>query len=282
MLPTTWLKNSSCTGPGWVLVSETFANTDKVRPEPVERAAWAALAAEPTGKYLWRVSDTSTHPGPHPEKHVHLSIHINSQCLSNYFHKCIRKVVLLGALLRISYPAPMQEKTDEQLMQQYAKGNAKAFDQLYARHRGALYRYFNRQVSDAATANDLYQGAWEKIIRSRQSFRPTSPFTAWMYRIAHNHLVDHFRRLQPVDSVEPDTLTDNQPDPAQGVITGEQNEQLKAGIISLPADQRNTLLLKLETGLKMEEIATVTGVSRETVKSRLRYAVNKLKRSLVE
>ena len=190
--------------------------------------------------------------------------------------------VLLGALLRISYPASMQEKTDEQLMQQYAKGDAKSFDRLYARHRGALYRYFNRQVNDAATTNDLYQGAWEKIIRSRQSYRPTSPFTAWMYRIAHNHLVDHFRRIPPVDSVETDMLTDDLPGPVQGVIAGEQNRQLRAGIISLPAEQRNTLLLKLETGLKMEEIASVTGVSRETVKSRLRYAVNKLKRSLVE
>ena len=176
----------------------------------------------------------------------------------------------------------MQEKTDEQLMQQYAKGDAKAFDQLYARHRGALYRYFNRQVNDAATANDLYQGAWEKIIKSRRKYRSTHPFTAWMYRIAHNHLIDHYRRLRPVDCVETDTFADDRPDPVQGIIAGEQEEQLRAGIISLPAEQRNTLLLKLETGLKMEEIASVTGVSRETVKSRLRYAVNKLKRSLVE
>ena len=188
----------------------------------------------------------------------------------------------LGALLRISYAPPMQEKTDEQLMQQYAKGDAKAFDQLYARHRGALYRYFNRQLKDAATANDLYQGAWEKIIKSRRKYRSTHPFTAWMYRIAHNHLVDHYRSMRPVDCVETDTFADDRPDPVQGIIAGEQEEQLRAGIISLPAEQRNTLLLKLETGLKMEEIASVTGVSRETVKSRLRYAVNKLKRSLVE
>ena len=188
----------------------------------------------------------------------------------------------LAALVRISYASFMQEKTDEQLMQQYAKGNAKAFDQLYARHRAPLYRYFNRQVNDAATANDLYQGAWEKIIKARGKYRPTSPFTAWMYRIAHNHLVDHYRRSQPTNSVETETLPDNNPGPAQDVIDGEQNKQLWAGIINLPEEQRNTLLLKLETGLKMEEIARVTGVSRETVKSRLRYAVNKLKRSLVE
>jgi len=190
--------------------------------------------------------------------------------------------ISLGALAWISYAAFMREMTDEKLMQRYAKGDAKAFDQLYARHRGPLYRYFNRQVNNAATANDLYQGAWEKIIKARSNYRPSAPFTVWMYRIAHNHLVDHYRRIRPEDSTETDILSDHHTDPAQGAIVGEQNEQLRVGITALPMEQRDTLLLKLETGLKMEEIARVTGVSRETVKSRLRYAVNKLKRSLVE
>ena len=188
----------------------------------------------------------------------------------------------LGDMIRIGYAAFMREISDEKLMQRYAKGDAKAFDQLYARHRAPLYRYFIRQVSNPATANDLYQGAWEKIIKARHSFRPKAPFKVWMYRIAHNHLVDHFRRLRPEDSVEPDTLSDTHTDPSKDAIENERNELLRAGINALPLDQRNTLLLKLESGLKMEEIAKVTGVGRETVKSRLRYAVNYLKRSLVE
>jgi RNA polymerase sigma-70 factor (ECF subfamily) len=188
----------------------------------------------------------------------------------------------LGDLVRIGYAALMEEMTDEKLMQRYAKGDAKAFDQLYARHRGPLYRYFIRQVNNPATANDLYQGAWEKIIKGREKYRPRAPFKVWMYRIAHNHLVDYYRRMRPIDSVEPDTLSDTQADPSQGAIDSEQNELLRAGITALPVEQRNTLLLQLETGLKMEDIARVTGVGRETVKSRLRYAVNYLKRSLVE
>ena len=189
---------------------------------------------------------------------------------------------ILGAFFQIGYAAFMQGMTDEKLMQRYAKGDAKAFDQLYARHRAPLYRYFIRQVSNPATANDLYQGAWEKIIKAREKYRPAAPFKMWMYRIAHNHLVDHYRRTRPEDSVEPDTLSDTQADPSQGVIDGEQSELLRTGISALPMEQRNTLLLQLETGLKIEEIARVTGVGRETVKSRLRYAVNYLKRSLVE
>jgi RNA polymerase sigma-70 factor (ECF subfamily) len=189
---------------------------------------------------------------------------------------------ILGAIFQIGYAALMREMTDEKLMQRYAKGDAKAFDQLYARHRAPLYRYFIRQVSNPATANDLYQGAWEKIIKARGKYRPKAPFKVWMYRIAHNHLVDHYRRMRPEDTLEPDTMPDTKADPSQDVITNEQKERLRAGIIALPLEQRDTLLLQLETGLKMEEIARVTGVGRETVKSRLRYAVNYLKRSLVE
>jgi len=189
---------------------------------------------------------------------------------------------ILGAYFQISYAALMQGMTDEKLMQRYAKGDAKAFDQLYARHRAPLYRYFIRQVSNPATANDLYQGAWEKIIKAREKYRPAAPFKAWMYRIAHNHLIDHYRRTLPEDSLEPDTLSDSQADPSQGAIDGEQSALLRTGISALPLEQKNTLLLQLETGLKIEEIASVTGVGKETVKSRLRYAVNYLKRSLVE
>jgi len=176
----------------------------------------------------------------------------------------------------------MRKSSDEQLMQQYASGDAESFDQLYSRHRGALYRYFKRQIKDTAMANDLYQGVWEKIIRARSNYQSSTPFTPWMFRIAHNHLVDHYRRQRPEDHVETSELVDSKPEPSQHVIDEQQSRDLQNQITELPTEQRNTLLLKLETGLKMEEIANVTGVSRETVKSRLRYAVNKLKRSLVE
>ena len=189
---------------------------------------------------------------------------------------------ILGAFLQMGYAAFMREMTDEKLMQRYAKGDAGAFDQLYARHRAPLYRYFIRQVNNPATANDLYQGAWEKIIKARKKYRPKAPFKVWMYRIAHNHLVDHYRRTRPEDTLEPENLPAVQDGPPQNMIANEQKESLRTGITNLPVEQRDTLLLQLETGLKIEEIANVTGVGRETVKSRLRYAVKYLKRSLVE
>ena len=252
MLLKTWQNTNYRTGPRRVIASETVANM-----EVGGRAYREVLVASLISNCPPRA--------PHRE-----------------FQQSTLLLTSLGALLRISYAAFMRETTDEQLMQRYAKGDAQAFDQLYARHRGPLYRYFNRQVNDAATANDLYQGAWEKIIKARRKYRPSAPFTVWMYRIAHNHLVDHYRRLRLVDSVDTETLQDDRPGPVQGVMDGEQNTQLRESISALPAEQRNTLLLKLETGLKMEDIARVTGVSRETAKSRLRYAVNKLKQVLIE
>ena len=252
MLLRTWVKTDVRKGLGGVATYETVASMDVGG-----RAYREVLAACLISNYRARTPCTAIEPW-------------------------LYTLILLGALIRISYAAFMREFTDEQLMQRYAKGDAKAFDQLYDRHRGPLYRYFNRQVSDAATANDLYQGAWEKIIKSRRKYRPAAPFTAWMYKIAHNHLVDYYRRKSPADSTEMDTLADDQANPAQDFIEGEQREKLRMSIVALPAEQRDTLLLQLETGLKLEDIAMVTGVSRETVKSRLRYAVTKLKQVLIE
>ena len=177
----------------------------------------------------------------------------------------------------IRYAAGMRAMTDEQLMQCYANDDAQAFDKLYARHRTSLYRYLKRQLNDPATAGDLYQGVWEKVIRARRGYRPTTPFSAWLFTIAHNHLVDYYRRQRPTYNEATDRLVDERPGPVEDAVIGEQKQQLLGAIATLPPEQKNTLLLKLETGLKLEEIAKLTGVNRETVKSRLRYAVNKLR-----
>lgn len=188
----------------------------------------------------------------------------------------------LGAVSRISYPAGMREMTDERLMRRYAKGDTAAFDQLYSRYRGPLYRYVCRQIKDPAASNDLYQGVWEKIIRARRGYSPAVPFRAWLFRVAHNHLVDFYRSRRPQADVGLDRIPHTSPDPAQELVGSEQHERLLAAIHALPVEQKNTLMLKLEGRLTIKDIAAVTGVGPQTVKSRLRYAVGKLKRSLAE
>ena len=174
----------------------------------------------------------------------------------------------------------MREREDEFLMEAYARGDVLAFERLYRRHRGPLYRYIIRLVGDEATANDLYQGCWEKIIRARERYRPSAPFKAWMYRIAHNHVMDHFRRNRPSEPAAEDRLRDPGPGPEEKLAKMQQDQSLAEAVSRLPGEQREALLLRLEAGLGLSDIAEVTGVNPETAKSRLRYAVRKLKASM--
>jgi RNA polymerase sigma-70 factor (ECF subfamily) len=176
----------------------------------------------------------------------------------------------------------MRERSDEALMQAYAKGDMVAFETLYRRYRGPLYRFILRHTGDAATANDLYQGSWEKIIKARSRYRPSAPFRAWMYRIARNHVTDHFRHARPHSDIEPDTLSTSSDGPEQSAIGTGRRQALENAIARLPPEQREALLLRLEAGLDLQTIATVTGAGEETAKSRLRYAIGKLKKELAE
>ena len=176
----------------------------------------------------------------------------------------------------------MTERSDEALMKAYAGGNMVAFEHLYNRHRWPLYRYILRQVGDAATANDLFQGSWEKIIKARAGYKASAPFRAWMYRITHNHVMDHFRRSRPSSELTADVLETDSPGPDQQLRDEQRRSGLLEAVRVLPAEQKDVLLLKLEAGLDLQTIADVTGVNRETAKSRLRYAVGKLRKTLSE
>ena len=174
----------------------------------------------------------------------------------------------------------MRDVSDEQLMRQYSAGEVSAFEELYRRYRGPLYRYFHRQVNNPATVNDLYQGCWEKLIGARKRYTASAAFPAWLFRIAHNHLVDHYRKTQRTEQLEPERLRAPGPRPEEVLEEHNQDKRFISALEELPADQRDALLLKVEAGLGLEEIAKITGVNRETVKSRLRYATEKLKRVL--
>src|SRR5678816_3448550 len=86
------------------------------------------------------------------------------------------------------------EAPDEELMLAYRDGDAGAFETLYARHRGALYRFVLRSIKDRAIAEELFQEAWIRVIEARERYAPRARFKTWLYTIAHNLLVDHWRR----------------------------------------------------------------------------------------
>ena len=177
-----------------------------------------------------------------------------------------------------------QTISDEQLMQQYAKGDALAFEQLYARHKGGLYRYCLRQINNSAKAEECFQEVWMKLINSRVNYQPKALFTTYLYRIAQNHIIDTFRKnkkLQQEIELEEEfhsgMAESESSDISSSLVKQKQYEELRFQIQCLPLDQKTALLLQMDAGLSLEEIAIVLDCGRETVKSKLRYATKRLR-----
>ncbi len=180
--------------------------------------------------------------------------------------------------------------SDEDLMLAYAAGDAAAFDALYARHKGGVYRYLLRQCRQGAAVDELFQDVWMNLIRARASYTPTAKFATYLYRLAHNRLIDHYRASGQVSLVSADDEAYEQAvaalpanpglEPEMRAENRQLGERLKSAVASLPPLQRDAFLLQQEGELSLNEIAELTGVGVETVKSRLRYAVNKLRADL--
>lgn len=179
------------------------------------------------------------------------------------------------------------QTTDEMLMQAYAGGDACAFDQLYARHRDRLFHYLLGQLRDRPLAEEIFQDVWQRAIHARASWKPDAAFSTWLFRIAHNRLNDHWRaaRHRPATPIDADERTARLTDhdtPESRVSELAQRQRLQAALAELPAEQQEVVALRLEQELSLEEIGEITGVGRETVKSRLRYAMDKLRARLSE
>lgn len=186
----------------------------------------------------------------------------------------------------VPYALKMDETPeDTALMLRYRDGDLVAFEMLYQRHKNALYRYLVRLCHHRDTAEDVFQDVWGKIIKSRQNYRPTAKFSTFLYRVAHNCFIDHIRRNKRHSQIV-DVEPDNQPDPGEQPETLAERSlakrRLVAALRELPEEQRDVFLLHEEAGLNLDQIASVTGANRETAKSRLRYAVRKLRVAIDE
>jgi len=171
----------------------------------------------------------------------------------------------------------------------YRDGDAGAFDALYARHKGGVYRYLLRQCREPAAAEELFQDVWMNLIRARAGYTVQAKFTTYLYRLAHNRLIDHYRKhgqavvtsFDAEEGPDMDDLADEggaAPDTAYDVKR--QAVELLRLIAELPPPQREAFLLQQEGGMSVEAIADATGVSRETAKSRLRYALARLREGM--
>ena len=200
------------------------------------------------------------------------------------------------ATLRARQPEPHVVMTpaaeidpDAALMAAFVSGDARGFETIYGRHKGGVYRYFLRSLHQTGLAEELAQDVWTAVIRTHAQWQPDAKFTTWLYRLAHNRLIDHYRRANLVafSALDGDGIGDEDnhaaeyastaPEPDEAVAQRRAARRAVDLVEALPPAQREALLLKLEGGLTLEEIAAATGQGFETVKSRLRYALTKVR-----
>jgi RNA polymerase sigma-70 factor (ECF subfamily) len=180
--------------------------------------------------------------------------------------------------------------SDEDLMLRFGRGEVAAFEALYRRHESRVFRYLYRNVRDHAGANDLLQEVWFAVARNAQRYQPSAKFTTWLFTLAHHRMVDWIRGARPLQSLDADsgaalldTLSaDPAEEPLSAIVAEDETAVLLKAVGTLPAEQRSAFLMQAEGELSLEEIASATGASFETVKSRLRYARAKLRQLLWE
>ncbi|MFT7382942.1 MAG: RNA polymerase sigma factor (sigma-70 family) [Urechidicola sp.] len=198
---------------------------------------------------------------------------------------------------------PTALATDDQLIRAYSRGQVDAFDLLYSRYKKLLYSYLNNNCH-SSSVDELFQEVWLRVIASAGRYKSKNHFRAWLFTLAHNCLVDHYRRQSKrsttfssdmdshLGSVIASTYQDTHG--ANDIaITGQldvekitENQQLaaslSAAISELSQEQREVFHLREDAGFSISDIAKIQGITFETAKSRLRYAYAKLRRQLHE
>ena len=188
------------------------------------------------------------------------------------------------------------DEADEVLLQAYRAGDVRAFERLVARHEKPVWNFIRRFVADAATAEDLLQEVFLRVVKSADEWRGAAKFSTWLYTIARNLTVDHARRSvhRKAASLDADRGTGDSPTTLHDRIAStdrradqiasdhETKRRIDEAVAALPPDQREVFLMREVMEMPFAEIAAAVGASEPTVKSRMRYALEKLRAALVE
>ncbi len=188
--------------------------------------------------------------------------------------------------------------SDEQLMLAFKSGDARAFATLVTRHRQPVFNFILRFVGQRQRAEDLLQETWLKVVRNSSDYQPKARFTTWVFTIARNLCVDQARKDSyrhtesldaPVGPAGDDgkALGELLPDdaghaPDRAAHNVRLRPLIERALAGLPSEQREVFLLREYHGIGFKEIAEVTGVNENTVKSRMRYALEGLRKKLGE
>jgi RNA polymerase sigma-70 factor (ECF subfamily) len=188
------------------------------------------------------------------------------------------------------------DEADEVLLHAYRAGDVRAFERLVARHEKPVWNFIRRFVRDAPTAEDLLQEVFLRVVKSADEWRGAAKFSTWLYTIARNLTIDHARRAVHRNAASLDAERDGGESTttlhdriastdrrADEVATDrETKRRIDEAVAALPAEQREVFLMREVMEMPFAEIAAAVGASEPTVKSRMRYALEKLRAALAE
>ena len=192
---------------------------------------------------------------------------------------------------------PRTEISDEALMIRYQRGERAAFTMLVRRHQTPLFNFALRQLGVPQQAEDVVQEAFVRVVQNAGEFKHEARFTTWVYTITRNLCIDQMRkralrRHASLDEARPSaegdgpTLGEQTADSRASVereASGtELKERIAKAVEKLPDDQREVFLMREVSNLPFKEIAEIVGVPENTVKSRMRYALERLQQALCE
>jgi RNA polymerase sigma-70 factor (ECF subfamily) len=182
--------------------------------------------------------------------------------------------------------------SDYELIQQFIKGEQSCFEEIIHRHKNKVFAYIGLYIRDQALVEDIFQDTFLKVIQSVKAgkYYDNGKFLSWVMRIAHNLIIDHFRRLKQMntmsnDDYESDLFNSKKLSDANiedDIIRGQIRKDVRMLIGELPDDQRQVVILRHYAGLSFKEIADYTDVSINTALGRMRYALINMRKIMQE
>jgi len=182
--------------------------------------------------------------------------------------------------------------SDYELIQRFIKGEKSCFDQLIHRHKNKVFAYISMYIRDQALAEDLFQDTFMKVIQSVKAgkYQDNGKFISWVMRIAHNLIIDHFRRIKQMNTVSNDDYESDlfnsrklcEDNVEDDMIRRQIQKDVRKMISMLPDDQREVVILRHYAELSFKEIADTTGVSINTALGRMRYALINMRKIMEE
>jgi len=190
----------------------------------------------------------------------------------------------------------LSDMADDELLRRFATGEAAAFEVLLRRYESSLYTFIRRSVHDPEVAADLLQESFTRVIQHGHTWTGSAKVSTWIFSIARNLCIDHARRMRrrpqtSLDGSKADATEDvplleripvRRPDADSEADGARMRARITQAVEALPEEQREVFLLRQLQNIPFSEIAAVVGASENTVKSRMRYALEKLQEALAD